>query len=86
MKKIPQRSCAICRSKKDKKDLIRIVKNKENEVKIDKTGKEAGRGAYICNNVECIEKAKKNKGLERSLDIKIEETIYEELIEMINRG
>ena len=86
MKKIPQRSCAICREKKDKNELIRIVKNKENEVKIDQTGKQQGRGAYMCSNVQCIEKAKKNKGLERSLDIKIEESIYDELIELINRG
>ena len=63
MKKIPQRTCMGCNEKKDKKDLIRIVKNKANEILVDKTGKLNGRGAYICNNVECLEKLKKSKRL-----------------------
>ena len=52
MKSIPQRTCMGCNSKKDKKDLIRIVKNNKNEISIDKTGKQDGRGAYICNNIQ----------------------------------
>lgn len=86
MKKIPQRSCVICRQKKDKNELIRIVKNKENEVSIDKTGKKEGRGAYICNNIECLEKAIKTKAFKRVLDIEIDEGIYENIRESINRG
>lgn len=86
MKKIPQRSCVICRQKKDKNELIRIVKNKENEVSIDKTGKKEGRGAYICNNIECLEKAIKTKAFKRVLDIDIDEEIYENIRESINRG
>ena len=54
MKKMPQRTCIGCNVKKDKKDLIRIVKNKKKEINIDKTGKQDGRGAYICNNEECL--------------------------------
>lgn len=86
MKKIPQRSCVICRQKKDKNELIRIVKNKENEVSIDKTGKKEGRGAYICNNIECLEKAIKTKAFKRVLDIDVDEEIYENIRESINRG
>ena len=79
MKIQPQRTCIGCNSKKDKKDLIRIVKNKQNEVKIDKTGKQEGRGAYICNNIQCLEKVIKSKKLEKILDIRISEEIYENL-------
>ena len=79
MKIQPQRTCMGCNSKKDKKDLIRIVKNKQNEVNIDKTGKQEGRGAYICNNIQCLEKVIKSKRLEKILDIKISEEIYENL-------
>ena len=79
MKIQPQRTCIGCNSKKDKKDLIRIVKNKQNEVKIDKTGKQEGRGAYICNNLQCLEKVIKSKKLEKILDIRISEEIYENL-------
>lgn len=86
MKKIPQRSCVICRQKKDKSELIRIVKNKENIVSMDKTGKKEGRGAYICNNIECLEKVIKTKTLKKILDIDIDEEIYENISESINRG
>ena len=56
MKKQPQRTCMGCSEKKDKKEFIRIVKNKNNEINIDKTGKLEGRGAYICDNIQCLEK------------------------------
>lgn len=79
MKAIPQRTCTGCREKKDKKDLIRVVKNKEGQISIDKTGKMQGRGAYICDNIECLEKAIKSKGIERALEVKIEDEIYENL-------
>ena len=68
-----------CNEKKDKKDLIRIVKTDKNEINIDKTGKQEGRGAYICNNEQCLEKVIKTKRLERSLDIKISEETYNNL-------
>lgn len=68
-----------CNSQKDKKELIRIVKNKEGIISIDRTGKAQGRGAYICDNVECLEKVIKSKRLERALNTKISDEIYEEL-------
>lgn len=79
MKKIPQRTCMGCNEKKDKNQLIRIVKNKENEINVDKTGKMAGRGAYICDDINCLEKVIKSKRLERVLDTKISNEIYESL-------
>ncbi len=79
MKKIPQRTCMGCNEKKDKKELIRIVKNKENDISIDLTGKLEGRGAYICNNVKCLDKVVKSKRLEKMLDSKISEDVYNKL-------
>ena len=79
MKKQPQRTCMGCNEKKDKNQLIRIVKNKENEIFIDKTGKKEGRGAYICDDINCLEKVVKSKRLERVFDIKITQEIYESL-------
>lgn len=76
MKKIVQRTCNGCNTKKDKKELIRIVINKENKISIDETGKLPGRGAYICNDVSCLEKAIKTKKLERTLKSKIDDEIY----------
>ena len=79
MKKIVQRMCMGCNNKKDKKELIRVVLNKNGEIAIDKTGKLAGRGAYICDSIECLEKAIKTKRLEKCFDMKIDENIYNEL-------
>ncbi len=79
MKKMPQRTCMGCNEKKDKKDLIRIVKLPNGEINIDKSGKMPGRGAYICDNIQCLEKAVKTKRIERVLETKIENTIYEKL-------
>lgn len=79
LKSIPQRTCIGCNSKKDKKDFIRIVKDNQNNISIDKTGKANGRGAYICDNVECLEKAIKNKKIEKSFKMNIDEKVYEEL-------
>lgn len=79
MKNIPQRTCIGCNSQKDKKELIRIVKSKNSEISIDKTGKTEGRGAYICDNIECLDKAIKNKKIEKTFKMKIENEIYENL-------
>lgn len=79
MKSLPQRSCIGCNTKKDKKELIRIVKDKDGNISIDKTGKANGRGAYICDNIECLEKAIKSKRLERTFETKIDDEIYENL-------
>ena len=75
-----------CNEKKDKKDLIRIVKTDKNEINIDKTGKQEGRGAYICNNEQCLEKVIKTKRLERALDTKISEKTYNNLKKIIDGG
>ena len=83
MKNIPQRTCTVCRTQKNKNELLRIVKNKENIIKVDEKGKEPGRGAYICLNMECFEKAKKTKKLEKALDIKINDEIYDEIKNII---
>ena len=79
MKKIPQRSCMGCNEKKDKKDLIIIVKSKDGNINIDKTGKLEGRGAYICDKIDCLEKVIKTKRLERVLETKIDNEIYNNL-------
>lgn len=84
MKKLPIRTCMGCNEKKYKKELIRIVKNKDNNIFIDKTGKAEGRGAYICNSTSCLEKVIKTKKLERALEITITQEIYENLSEVIN--
>lgn len=68
-----------CNSQKNKNELIRIVKNKDGIISIDRTGKAQGRGAYICDNVECLEKVIKSKRLERTLNTKISDEIYEKL-------
>ena len=78
MKKIPMRMCLACREMKPKKELIRIVKSQEG-IFLDATGKKNGRGAYICNNIFCLEKAVKSKRLERVFETKISEEIYESL-------
>ena len=85
MKNIPQRTCTVCRTQKNKNELLRIVKNKENIIKVDEKGKEPGRGAYICLNMECFEKAKKTKKLEKALDIKINDEIYEKIKNVIEK-
>ena len=79
MKNLPQRTCIGCNTIKAKKDLIRIVKNKEGQISIDKTGRTNGRGAYLCDNIECLEKAIKTKKLERTFEMPISQEIYESL-------
>ena len=79
MKKEPQRTCLGCKESKNKEELIRIVKQNDGKIFIDKTGKADGRGAYICNNIECLEKAIKSKRLENNFETKIDNEIYESL-------
>ena len=79
MKNKPQRTCMGCNEKKDKNALIRIVKNTDNEISVDKTGKKEGRGAYICNNENCLNKVIKSKRLERILEMSISQEIYDSL-------
>lgn len=83
-KKVPQRTCMGCQAKKDKRELVRIVRSPEGEISIDLTGKKPGRGAYICPNLECLQKVVKSKRLERSLETTISEEIYESLKEQLS--
>lgn len=85
-KKIPLRMCLGCQEMKPKKELIRIVKNKENEISVDFTGKKAGRGAYICKSTECLSKAVKAKRLERAFETNISDDIYETLKEQLEEN
>ena len=73
------RQCTGCREMKNKKEMLRVLKTAEGEILLDATGRKNGRGAYICRSEECLEKAMKNRGLERSLKTQIPEAVYEEL-------
>lgn len=86
LKKIPERMCTGCMEMKPKKELIRVVKSKEGEVSIDLVGKKPGRGAYVCNLIECLEKAVKTRKLERGLGVKIDEELMNRLREEITSG
>ena len=76
-KKIPMRKCLGCNEMKPKKELIRAVKSPEGEISFDLTGKKSGRGAYICPDRNCFDKARKGKRLERALETKIPEEVYD---------
>ena len=78
-RKIPLRKCVGCGEMKDKRTLVRIVRSKEGAVSVDLTGKMPGRGAYICKNADCLNKARKAKRLERAFSAQIEPEIYERL-------
>ena len=78
-RKVPMRMCVGCREMKPKKELIRIVRSPEGEVHIDPSSKSAGRGAYVCANPECLERAVKTRALERALEQKIDASIFETL-------
>lgn len=82
-KPLPQRMCVGCREMKDKRDLIRVVKTPEGEITIDSKGKMNGRGAYLCRNADCLQKAVKAKGLERAFQQKVTEEIFSSLKEQL---
>ncbi|QPJ85631.1 YlxR family protein [Sarcina sp. JB2] len=86
VKKIPMRMCNGCMEMKPKKELIRVVKTNEEEVLVDLTGKKSGRGAYVCKNIECLEKAFKAKRLNKNLQTNISDDIYNKLKEEILNG
>ena len=78
-RKIPMRMCVGCREMKPKQSLLRVVKPQEGDAHIDRTGKAPGRGAYVCDNIECLKKAEKIRALDRALDTKIEESVFRAL-------
>lgn len=83
MQKERLRMCIVCREHSDKKELLRIVKNKEGEIFVDKTGKANGRGAYVCKDKECLEKLKKTKGLNRAFKCEVKNDVYDKIGEEI---
>ncbi|MDO5378874.1 MAG: YlxR family protein [Clostridia bacterium] len=80
-RKIPMRMCVGCREMKEKRSLLRIVKPAEGEVSFDPVGKAPGRGAYICRSQQCLDKAVRQRQLERALETKIDEAVYARLRE-----
>ena len=80
-KKIPVRLCLGCNSPKEKREMVRIVRNKEGEIRMDLTGKLPGRGAYICKDMKCLEKLRKNLRLGKALNAEIPEELYDKLRE-----
>ena len=78
-KKVPMRKCVGCQEMKSKKEMLRVIRTREGEFLLDATGKKNGRGAYICPSSECLAKAIRQKGLERSFKQAIPEDVYEML-------
>ncbi len=79
-KKIPMRTCIACRQEKPKKELVRVVKFNE-QISLDKTGKANGRGAYVCNDPECIAKLKKQKLLNKAFSCQVMDETYDKIME-----
>ena len=82
-KKIPMRMCLGCNEMKPKKELIRVVKSPEGEISLDFTGKKSGRGAYICRSVECFNKARKGRRLEKAFSCKIDAGVYDAIAQQL---
>lgn len=83
---IPMRKCLGCNEMKPKKELVRVVRSPEGEVSLDLTGKKSGRGAYVCRDAGCLEKAIKSKRLERAFSCEIPDEIYERMEEELKNG
>jgi predicted RNA-binding protein YlxR (DUF448 family) len=86
VKKVPLRMCTGCKVHKPKKELIRVVKAPDGEISIDFHGKKSGRGAYVCNDISCLEKAIKTRQLERAFSCAIPAEIVEKLREELKKG
>ncbi len=76
-RKIPMRMCLGCGEMKEKRELIRVVKSPEGDISVDKTGKKSGRGAYVCDDIECMKKARKARRLEKAFSCQISNEIYD---------
>lgn len=85
-RKKPMRKCVGCNEMKDKRELVRVVKNNEGEISLDLTGKKPGRGAYICRKKSCLDAAVKAKRLERALQCRIPDNIYATLRESVEQA
>ena len=84
VKKVPQRQCIGCGEMKNKRELIRVLKGTDDVISIDATGRKNGRGAYICKSKDCLTKAVRQRQLERALEAKIDEAVYNQLMEEID--
>ena len=84
-KKIPQRKCIACQERDNKKKLIRIVKNKDNEIFLDPSGRANGRGSYVCATHECLSKAIKSKALNRAFKMDVEDDVYKHLLDELDK-
>ena len=84
-KKNPMRKCNGCGEQKPKKELVRIVKTPDGEVSLDLTGKASGRGAYICNNADCLQKARKSHRIDKAFEIAIPDEVYEQMLTEISK-
>jgi len=85
-RKTPQRRCTGCMEMKNKKELIRVVRSPDEQYSLDFAGKAAGRGAYICPDAACLEKARKQRGLERSFKQAVPQDVYDALLESLGEG
>ena len=85
-KKVPQRQCMGCRERKNKRDMIRVVRMTDGNVSLDFSGKLNGRGAYLCPDPECLKKVRKSKALDRSLETAIPEEVYDRLEREMEAG
>jgi hypothetical protein len=77
------RMCTGCGQMKPKRELVRVVKNQEGEISLDLTGKKAGRGAYVCRDIECLKKARKARRLEKAFSCRIPEEVYDRMEEAL---
>ena len=84
-KKIPMRKCNGCGEQKSKKELVRVVKTPDGEILLDLTGKVSGRGAYICNSYDCLQKAKKSHRIDRTFEMTIPDSVYEQMEAQIKK-
>ena len=85
VKKVPMRMCVGCRTMKEKRSLVRVVRPEEGSAAVDPTGKMNGRGAYVCADAECLKKAVKSRALDRALEVKISPEVMERLAAEVER-
>ena len=84
-KKIPLRMCVVTKERLEKKNLIRVVRTPDRQIELDLTGKANGKGAYVKKEIEVIKKAKQNKIIDRILEMDVPESIYEEMIKIVEK-
>mgnify|MGYP002546287956 FL=1 len=86
MRKVPMRMCTGCGQMKPKRELVRVVKSQDGEIALDLTGKKAGRGAYVCRYIECLQKARKARRLEKAFSCRIPDEVYDRMEEELQSG